>query len=376
MNAPTAAPAAPPAARDPREPDTSAARPGAAPAARGGPPGPGAGLPPERALVQMLMATRVQQAISVAAALGVADLLAGGPRPVDELARDAGAHPGALGRLLRALAAHGVFTEAGPGRFALTPLAELLRADAPGSFRPVALWCGSVAYTVFGGLEHSVRTGQPAFDHLFGMEFFDYLERNPETGALFDAFMARQTAAVAAVLPSAYDFADIGTLVDVGGGRGELLAAVLRAHPHLRGVLFDRPQVAGRARAALEAAGLADRCAVVGGDLAEEVPPGGDAYLLKSIVHAAPDDEAVGWLANCRRAMGAGGRLLLVEFVLPEGNEPHPGKLMDVLMLVGTHGGRERTAAEFGALLARAGFRMTRIVPTESFYGVVEAVPA
>jgi hypothetical protein len=375
MNASAAAPAAPavPGSREPAPPP--AAQPGPPPG-RGGAPGQAPGLPPERALVQMLMATRVQQAISVAAALGVADLLADGPLTIDELGRAAGAHPAALARLLRALAAHGVFTEAAPGRFALTPLAALLRGGVPGSLRPVALWCGSVAYTVFGGLEHSVRTGEPAFDHLFGMEFFEYLERNPETGALFDAFMARQTAAVAATLPSGYDFSGIGTLVDVGGGRGELLAAILRAHPEMRGILFDRPQVVERARDALREAGLAGRCIAVAGDLAEAVPPGGDAYLMKSIVHAAPDAEAARWLEACGRAMDGRGRLLLVEFVLPEGNEPHPGKLMDVLMLVGTHGGRERTAAEFGALLARAGFRMTRIVPTESFYAVVEAVPA
>jgi hypothetical protein len=333
-------------------------------------------MPPERALVQMLMATRVQQAISVAASLRIADLLADGPRPADELAAEAGAHPDALARLLRALAAHGVFAETAPGRFGLTPMAALLRQGAPGSLHPVAVWCGSVAYRVFGALEHSVRTGEPAFDHLFGMEFFAYLESHPETGALFDAFMARQTAAVAATLPRAYDFSDVGTLVDVGGGRGELLAAVLGAHPGVRGVLYDRPAVIERARAALEAAGLADRVTPVGGDLAEWVPPGGDAYLLKSIVHSAPDDEAAGWLGNCRRAMGGRAKLLLVEFVLPEGNEPHPGKLMDVLMLAGTHGGRERTAAEFATLLERAGFRLARIVPTESMYSVVEAVPA
>jgi hypothetical protein len=152
--------------------------------------------------------------------------------------------------------------------------------------------------------------------------------------------------------------------------------AILRAHPHLRGILYDRPEVVERALPALRQGGMEERVTAVGGDLARSVPEGGDAYLLKSIVHAAPDDQAAGWLAACRRAMRPDARLLLVELVLPEGSEPHPGRLMDVLMLVGTHGGRERTGAQYAALLERAGFRMTRVLPTESMYSIVEAVPA
>jgi hypothetical protein len=331
---------------------------------------------PDKMLVELLMAGRIQQAIYAAAALGIADALADGPMEVEEIARRTGAHAGALRRLLRALAGHGIFAEDDRARFVLTPMASLLRTGTPMSFKPVAIWCGTVAHQVFGGIEHTIRTGTPAFDHIFGMEFFDYLDEHRDIGVLFDAFMARQTATIAAVLPTAYAFDRVGTLVDVGGGRGQLLAAVLKAFPSMRGLLFDRPRLIDGAREYLERAGVLDRCTTVAGDIAANVPSGGDAYLLKSIVHGVDDETAVGWLQNCRRAMSDGARLLLVEMVLPPGNAPHPGKMMDLLMLVGSHGGRERTEAEFKSLLARAGFTLNRIVRTPSPYSVVEALPA
>jgi hypothetical protein len=331
---------------------------------------------PDKVLVEMLMAGRIQQAIYAAAVLGVADVLADGPMEVEEIARRTGAHAGALRRLLRALAGHGIFAEDDRARFVLTPMASLLRMGTPMSLRPVAIWCGTVAHRVFGDIEHTIRTGTPAFDHTFGMEFFDYLDEHRDIGVLFDAFMARQTATIAAVLPTAYAFDRVGTLVDVGGGRGQLLAAVLKAFPSMRGLLFDRPCLIDGAREYLEHSGVLDRCTTVAGDIAADVPSGGDAYLLKSIVHGVDDETAVGWLRNCRRAMLDGARLLLVEMVLPAGNAPHPSKMMDLLMLVGTHGGRERTEAEFGSLLARAGFTLSRIVRTPSPYSVVEALPA
>jgi hypothetical protein len=333
------------------------------------------GYSPEKAMIQMLVANRIQQAIYVAAKFGIADLLRDGPKRSSDLARTAGLHPGALYRLLRALAAYGIFAECEPNQFTLTPLASMLQKGVPGSLHPVALWNGSMAYQVFSGLEYSVRTGEPSFDHMFGMEFFDYLSNHPDTGALFDEFMARQTAAVAAAAPIAYDFSDIQILVDVGGGRGELIAAVLRSNPRMRGVLFDRPSVADAARSFLLSAGIADRCAVEYGDISNSIPVGGDAYLLKSIVHSDPDDKVVQLLKKCRAAMNATGRILLIEYVIPPGNDPHPGKLMDVLMLLGTHGGHERTQSEFQSLLASAGFRLTRVVPTDSFYSIIEGRP-
>ena len=332
--------------------------------------------PPDRVLVEMLMGGRIQQAIYAAAALGVADVLANGPMEVEEIARRTGAHAGALRRLLRTLAGYGIFAEEETARFALTPMASLLRTGAAMSLKPVAIWCGTVAHRVFGDIEHTIRTGTPAFDHAFGMEFFDYLDAHRDVGALFDAFMARQTAAIAAVLPAAYAFERVGTLVDVGGGRGQLLAAILKAFPSMRGILFDRPRLIGDAREYLERAGVVDRCAIVAGDIAVSVPSGGDAYLLKSIVHGVDDETALAWLRKCRDAMPDGARLLLVEMVLPTGNAPHPSRLMDLLMLVGTQGGRERTEAEFESLLARAGFTLSRIVRTASPYSVVEALRA
>ena len=335
--------------------------------------------PPMKALapmlMQMLLGNRVQQAIYVAAKLGIADLLADGPKAVADLAKSSGAHPGALYRLLRTLACYGVFVEVGEKRFQLTPMAGLLRTGVPGSLRSVALWFGTIAYQVFSGLEHSVLTGEPSFDHIFGMEFFEYLQRHPDAGALFDEVMTRQTTEVASTLPVAYDFSEIGTLVDVGGGRGELISSILKAYPEMQGVLFDQQHVIQSAGKLLEARGVAERCITIFGDITESVPSGGDAYVLKSIIHGADDDLAILWLKNCHRAMAGKGRLLLVEYVIPSGNDPHPGKLMDLMMLTGTHGGKERTEDEFRSLLAQAGFHLSRIVPTDSFYSVVEGLP-
>jgi SAM-dependent methyltransferase len=229
-----------------------------------------------------------------------------------------------------------------------------------------------VSYQLFGALEYSVLTGEPAFDYLFGMEFFEYLAQNPEVGILFDEFMSRQTAPVGPVV-AAYDFSGANAVVDVGGGRGELLAAILSAHPTLKGVLVDHSRVIQDAKRVLEAAGVADRCATVCGDIFESVPHGGDAYILKSVVHDLNDDDAARLLRNCHRAMNDGAKLLLVEFVMPPGNDPFPGKLMDLLMLVGSHGGRERSEAEFRMLFAAAGLRLTNIMPTKYAYSVIEA---
>ncbi len=324
--------------------------------------------------MQLLVGNQLQQAVHVAARLGIADLLAGGPRTAEELAREAGAHPGALRRLLRALAAFGVFAEGAGGRWELTPAAGLLRAGEPGSMRAFALWSGGVSYRVFGALEHSVRTGEPAFDRLFGAEFFEYLAAHPEDGAVFDEMMSWNTAPLAPLV-AARGFAGTETVVDVGGGRGELVAGLLRAHPGMRGVLFDHPRVGPRAAEWLEAAGVADRCRLVSGDMLESVPPGGDAYLLKSVLHGLDDEAAARVLHSCRRAMHGGGRLLLVEFVLPPGNDPFPGKLMDLLMLVGGRG-RERTEEEFRTLLAGAGFLLADVAPTPYGLSVIEARPA
>lgn len=328
-------------------------------------------MPPGPILTQMLLGNRVQQAIHVAAKLGVADLLADGPKSADELARATGANPNGLYRLMRALTGFNVFAQDPDGCFSLTPLAELLQKN-PRSKRAFALWSGGVNYQLFGELEYSVMTGEPAFDHLFGMEFFDYLAANPETGFLFDDFMSRQTAPVGPVI-AAYDFEGDRVVVDVAGGRGELVAAVLAAHPEMRGILYDEERTVEGAKRVLAAAGVADRCEAVVGDITKSVPRGGDVYILKSVVHSMTDKDAAELLIRCREAMNEGGKLLLVELVMPKGNEPHAARLMDLLMLAGTHGGYERTEDQFRAVFADAGLELTNLVHTKYAYSIIEA---
>jgi O-methyltransferase/methyltransferase family protein len=327
---------------------------------------------PSVALNQMLLGNRVQQAIYVAAKLGVADELVDGPRPIDDLARAVGANADALGRLLRALVGVGIFSDEGDGVFGLTPIADLLRSGTRESKRAFALWSGGLSYELFGALEYSVRTGEPAFDELFGMPFFDYLNEHADVGQLFDEFMARQTAPLSPLLAE-YDLTGVGTVVDVGGGHGNLIAGMLATHPELRGILVDVPRVI-EAASALEGR-LGDRFSAVVGDILESVPSGGDLYLLKHIVHGLDDETAARVLTNCRKAMNDDGRVLLVEFVMPEGNDPHPARLMDLLMLVGGPG-RERTEAEFHGLLANAGLTATRFETTKYLFSLIEARPA
>lgn len=331
---------------------------------------------PHKQLAEMLLGSQIQQAIFVAARLELADLLGDGSATAAELAPATGAHAASLHRLMRALAGVGLLAEAEAQdedcAFALTPLGALLRADAPGSIRPFALWSGGVSYHAFGGLEESVRTGEPAFERIFGAEFFDYLGRHPEWGSIFDEMMSRHTAPVARDLAAAGAFDALRTLVDVGGGTGELLATILPAQPHLRGILVDHERVLDGAERVLAAAGVAERCSIVAADIATSVPPGGDAYLLKSVLHGLDDAASAGILRNCAAAMNGGGRVVLVELVLPAGNGPHPAKLMDLLMLIGCHG-RERTRQEFGALLEDAGLRLDAVTPSRNGYCVLEA---
>lgn len=312
------------------------------------------------------------RALHLAAEIGVADALAGGPRDVDELAAATGTNPGALYRLLRVLASDGVFTEFEPRRFALTGPAELLRTDHPRSLRSF-LRLGQLLARAFNHAEDSLRTGEPGFDEEFGMSMFDYLRANPEMSAIFAEAMSGFGADEEAAIVAAYDFADAGPIVDVGGGLGTLLRAILSHYPEPTGVLFDQPSVVPAARELLAAAGLAERCAVVAGDFFAEVSPG-RMCLLKSVVHDWPDDEVVTILRNCRAALPDDGRLLIIAQVIPPGDEPHPGKPMDLIMLVQL-GGRERTEAEHAALLDAAGFRVSRIVPTASSLSIIEAVP-
>lgn len=328
-------------------------------------------------LRRLIIGYRLSQAISVAAQLGVADLLKNGPQSADELARHTGTHSPSLYRVLRLLASEGLLAEAKDGRFHLLPLGEPLRADVPGSLRHRAIFDGAAAnWQAWGELIHSVTTGEPAFNHVWHAGLFDYVNRDPELAASFNGFMAAQTTAVAQAVLDAYDFSGVDTLVDVGGGYGALVVSVLAAHPAMRGVLFDLPHVVAEGRSRLAAAGLAARCAAIGGSFFDAVPEGGDAYALKFILHDWDDERCREILTHCRRVMPVHGRLLIVEAIIRPGNAPDYGKYMDLTMLVMTEGGRERTESEYRALLTATGFRLTRVIPTTSDVCVIEALPA
>lgn len=330
--------------------------------------------PPHAVLMRLVSGYWVSQCVYIAALLGIADLLEAGPRLPADLARATGTHERSLYRLLRALASLGVFAEDAEGRFALTPLAEPLRSNHPHSIRSAAIVMGEEHYRAWGELLYSVRTGETAFDHVFGQPIFEYLASRPREATLFDEAMVAVHGPETAAMLEAYDLGGVGTLVDVGGGNGSLLIGALQRYPAMRGILFDRPDVVERARGNLEAAGVAGRCATVGGSFFESVPEGGDAYLLRHIIHDWDDARSLTILRNCRRAMGPGGRLLIVESVIAPGNAPSFAKLLDMNMLV-LPGGLERTEAQYRNLLSEAGFRLERVVPTRTEVGVIEAWP-
>jgi hypothetical protein len=327
-------------------------------------------------LRQLIMGFRSTQLLYVSARLGLADRLESGPQTAQQLAPQVGAAPRALHRLLRALAGLGIFAEGADGAFALTAAARLLQTEAPGSLRPLALLYGADwLWRAYGDLLHSVRTGAPAFAHVHGQSFYDHLQEHPAAGAVFQAAMSGMSAQESAAILAAYDFAPTQSVIDVGGGQGALLAALLQAHPHLAGVVLDlSPAIAG-AKALLAAAGLTARATCVAGDFFTAVPKGGDLYLLKSVLHNWDDADAVAILRNCRQAMAGSARLLVIERVIPEGNGPSEAKLFDINMLV-TVGGQERTESEYRTLLDRAGLALARVIPTSSPLGLLEAVPA
>jgi hypothetical protein len=336
--------------------------------------------PPAAAAVEIVMNLAlgylVSRSLHVATELGIADLVEGGPKSVEALAGCTGAHGETLRRLLRTLAMHGVFAEDEHGRFATTPAARLLQA---GAMRDGVLLCGDVTgngswWQAAGALRHTVMTGEPAFDRKHGMGFFEYLQRHPECGRWFDRGMANFAAAENPAIAAAYDYARFGHVVDIGGGQGGLLAEILARHPRVRGTLFDLPQVV-RHPAYLDKDALSDRWKSVGGDFFEAVPTGGDAYLLKRILHDWGDEQCVRILRCCRKAMGPRARLLVIDAIVPAGNTPHPAKVMDILMVVFA-AGRERTQEEFAALFARADLRLANVTTTPSTLSIVEAVPA
>ena len=334
------------------------------------------GETPHATMVEMVYGLVHTQTLYVAATLGIADLLADGPKSVEELAAATGTHPPSLRRVLRLLASNGVFAQVDDGRFALNARADVLRADAPGSLKAMAEYYGAPwNWAAWGHLVEAVRSGRTAFDLAHGRPLFAYLTDHPDDAAIFDRYMAAIPGRSPSAVVAAYDFSRKKLVVDVGGGLGGFLIAVLQANPLLHGLLFDLPEVVARAQDTLAAAGVADRCACVGGDLFEAVPPGGDVYFLSNILHDWDDDRATQILRNCRHAMAEGSLLLIRELVMPEGVEPAPAKRTDVVMLALT-GGLQRTEAEFHSMLGMADFRLTRVVPLPAGGGLIEAVPA
>jgi hypothetical protein len=311
--------------------------------------------------------------LQLAAELGIGDLLAGGPRGVDELGAATSTNPDSLHRLLRTLTGYGVCTEVTPGHFALTSAGAHLREDHPRSMRAM-LRLDLILSRAFADAMHSLRTGTDAFSQTFGEPLFAYLKNHPDHGAIFDMAAADFSRVNNAVVIDAYDFAQARTVVDVGGGNSSLLSAILSAHPTTTGVLFEQPAVIKHAREQLVANKLINRCQLVVGDFFSDALPAGDVYLMKSIIHAWSDAEANTILRNCRKAMPPDSKLLLVELVIPPGDTPHMSKDLDFLMLV-ILGGRERTLDEYVALLDRAGFQLTRVIDTESELSLIEAVP-
>jgi SAM-dependent methyltransferase len=330
--------------------------------------------PPSAVMTQMILSFMVSQAISVAAKLGIADLLGEKPKTSAELAAETNVDARSLHRVLRALSSVGIFTEVDPDCFGLTPLAETLRSDVPGSLRGTAIYMGEDWHMrPWGDIMYSVRTGQPSFEHVFGQPVFPYLAQHPDDARVFDAAMTSLSASVVGAIVEAYDFTNIERIVDIAGGQGQLISAILKTNPRMKGILFDVPQVLEKASSLLEAEGVAERCELATGDFFEAVPGGGDAYIMKHIIHDWEDERSLKILRNCHRVMRSDDRLLLVEMVVPEGNEPGPGKFIDLEMLLFT-GGCERTAAEYRSLLDKGGFKLTNITPTNSPYSVIESV--
>jgi hypothetical protein len=333
-------------------------------------------LPPHVQLIQMATGAWVARAVHAAAILGLADQLADGPKSAAELAGPMRAHAPSLHRLMRTLASLGILAEQKEQCYALTTLGETLKTNVPGSVRSTVLTFGSPwAQSAWDHLAYSVQTGKTGFEKAQGMSLFDYLARHPEDASLFNetmvGFHSQEPPAVAA----AYDFSTFKTIVDVGGGTGNLLAAILTRYVGPRGVLFDLPHVAAEAPALLKAKGVSDRVTIEAGDFFKTVPAGGDAYVLSHIIHDWDEDQCLTILRHIRKAMNSTGHLLIAEMVLPAGDTPHPGKMLDMAMLVWP-GGQERTLTEYEHLLTKGGFHLTRVVPTDSAVNVVEAVPA
>jgi hypothetical protein len=331
-------------------------------------------LPPQVAMMQMLGGLRVARLIYAAAELGIADLLADGSKSIDELAQATETHAPSLYRLMRSLASVGIFAEY-ERHFSLTPLAEFLQSDTPDSVRAAVKFFGQDwHWNVWENLHYSVKTGEPAFEHLYGQGLFDYYQ-DPEVARVSSESKASISQRAAQSLLANYDFSSMNKVVDIGiYASGCTISAILQANPTVQGVLFDYPAAIAAATASELA--QATRCEMIAGNCLDSVPSGGDAYILMFVVHNWDDDRAAQLLKNCREAMTANGKLLIIEMIMPLGNEPFVGKLIDLESLLTTPGGYERTEAQYRSLLETVGFKVTRIIPTQTANSIIEAVRA
>ena len=325
-------------------------------------------------LTQILWGAALSRAICTIAELGIADQIeAGSPQSVESLAGATGTHERSLYRILRFLDSHGIFQEKGNRQFDHTPLSHCLRSDAEGSFRPAAQMVHRV-YPAWDGLHHAAISGESGFNKVFGQPLFDYLGTHPDLAPIFDAGMTAIHGHETTAMLEAYDFSAIHLLADIGGGNGSLIGAVLQRYPKLKGLLFELGHVVGRARESLGAYGVDNRCSVLEGNFFESVPSGADTYLFRHIIHDWTDEQSVQILNNCRKVIPNNGKLLIIEAVVPTGNEPSLAKDFDMVMLA-LPGGIERTEEEYRFLLEQAGFQLSSITPTASVISVVEGKP-
>jgi hypothetical protein len=332
-------------------------------------------LSPSEQLLEMFWGLGISRVIAVAAEFFIADYLKDGPKSIEYLAEKIKVHPRSLYRILRACASVGIFSEDSEKRFSLTPLAEPLLSDAPNSLRAYAQVHGTDwQFQTWADLSYSLQTGKPAFEKVFGMNAFDYFWSHPKAMQEFNDSMTSSSAFSGEAVLNGYDFSGISKLVDVGGGQGLLLARILQKYPQMKGVVYDVPPVVEGAKEIMKQHDVADRGEIVGGDFFESVPEGGDAYIMKFVIHDWNDEQCITILKNCRKAMQPQGKVLIVEMVLPEGNAPSVGKWMDLQMLLYASG-CERTVAEYRTLLDKAGFELTKIIPAPaSPFSIVEGV--
>ncbi|MBD3886706.1 methyltransferase [Phormidium tenue FACHB-886] len=321
---------------------------------------------PQETMLSLIGGFWIARSIYLAAQLGVADLFDDQPKTIAQLAAATNTDPRSLYRLLRALSSVGIFTESDQS-FALTPLGATLKSDSPGSMRYAAMaQMGDDHSLGWSNGLHSLKTGEIAFDAAAGMSVWDYYAQHPEAGKVFSQSMTSMGTAIAQAVVASYDFSRFNTIVDVGGAQGSLISTILQANSHLNGILFDLPEIIANVQ-------VDQNIQPVAGNFFESVPTGGDAYLMRWIIHDWNDEKSSIILKNCHQAMPEHGKLLLVESIIPPGNEPSPAKFIDVIMLLMT-GGRERTEEEYRSLLRSNGFELTRVIPTPSLLSIIEAV--